>query len=71
MTRMGIFSFFALLIVVTSFACHFYNFLYQADWEQSLREYVVCRAYNYAPWTSSTDESVVKSGNKNEIEIGV
>ena len=64
MTRMGIFSFFALLIVATSFFCHFYIFLYQGDWEQSLREYVVCRAGKYGETANSGAHAIASPHDK-------
>lgn len=37
----GIFGFLAFGFVLITFACHFYDFFNQAEWERSFREYVL------------------------------
>ncbi|CAM5083877.1 unnamed protein product [Natator depressus] len=44
MLRLGIFGFLAFGFVLITFACHFYDFFNQAEWERSFREYVLCEA---------------------------
>ncbi|XP_054719184.1 smoothened homolog [Uloborus diversus] len=55
--KIGIFTVFMVLFIVGTFVFHLYEFFNQKEWDDSLREYIVCLAMNSAQTLSIMGES--------------
>ncbi|XP_075886338.1 protein smoothened [Nelusetta ayraudi] len=69
MLRLGIFGFLAFGFVSITFACHFYDFFSQAEWERSFREYVLCEAN--VTIASQTNKPIPECNIKNRPSLMV
>ncbi|GFS33385.1 smoothened homolog, partial [Nephila pilipes] len=67
--KISLFSIFAAILIICTFACHAYDFIYRKVWMESLRDYIVCQAMNSAQ--PSSEFSVPMCSLKSRPNISV
>ncbi|KAF8792265.1 Smoothened like protein [Argiope bruennichi] len=58
-----------LIIIICTFACHAYDFLYRDEWQESLREFIVCLAMNSGQLYSELSSSDCSLKSKPNINV--
>ncbi|GFW58049.1 smoothened homolog [Trichonephila clavipes] len=67
--KISMFSIFAAILIICTFACHAYDFINRKDWMESLRDYIVCQAMNSAQPSSEFSVPICSLKNRPNISV--